>query len=47
MNIENKIFLGDAESILNNFQDKCIDLTITSQPYSDLRHYGNTLSNEN
>ena len=45
--IENKIYLGDAEKVLQTeIPNNCIDLTITSPPYSDLRHYGNTLSNE-
>ena len=47
MAIENKIYLGDAENILREkIPDNTIDLTITSPPYSDLRHYGNTLSTE-
>ena len=46
-NIENNIFLGDAETVLNDcFPDDSIDLTVTSPPYSNLRHYGNTLTNE-
>lgn len=45
--IENEIYLGDAENVLKEkIPDNTIDLTITSPPYSDLRHYGNTLSNE-
>ena len=47
MVIENEIYLGDAENVLKEkIPDNTIDLTITSPPYSDLRHYGNTLSNE-
>jgi len=45
--ITNKIFLGDAEEVLHNIvPDNCIDLTVTSPPYSDLRHYNNTLTKQ-
>ena len=40
-------YLGDAELVLREkIEDNSIDLVITSPPYSNLRHYGNTLSNE-
>ena len=45
--IKNKIFTGDAETILSTFPNNCIDLTVTSPPYSNLRHYGNTLNKDN
>ena len=35
----NSIVLGDHNQILDNFPDKCIDLTITSPPYDNLRKY--------
>ena len=44
--MENKIILGDASEKLLLLDDCSVDLTITSPPYSDLRHYGNTLSSE-
>ena len=34
------IFLGDAAKVLKDFNDNCIDLTVTSPPYDDLRTYG-------
>ena len=44
---ENKIYLGDAETVMiESFPDESIDLTITSPPYSNLRHYGNTLTED-
>ena len=42
-----KIICGDSQEVLKTFPDGCIDLTITSPPYSDLRHYGNTLTKDN
>ena len=44
--IINKIFLGDAESLLSQFPDNIIDLTVTSPPYSNLRHYNHTLTSD-
>ena len=44
--IVNKIFLGDAESLLSQFPDNIIDLTVTSPPYSNLRHYNHTLTSD-
>lgn len=35
----NKIFTGDNVDILRQFPDKCIDLTVTSPPYDNLRTY--------
>ena len=44
---ENKIYLGDAETVMiESFPDESIDLTVTSPPYSNLRHYGNTLTED-
>ena len=31
---------GDAESVLKSFESGCIDLTVTSPPYDNLRDYG-------
>ena len=48
MKIENNIYLGDAETVLlENFPNECVDLTVTSPPYSDLRHYRNTINSKN
>lgn len=45
--LTDQIYLGDAETILPAyFPNDSVDLVITSPPYSDLRHYGNTLSEE-
>ena len=38
MNI-NTIYKGEAQSVLKQFDDGCIDLTITSPPYDKLRKY--------
>lgn len=38
----NKLILGDSEIILKNLPDKCIDATITSPPYDNLRTYNNS-----
>lgn len=35
----NKIITGDNVDILRQFPDKCIDLTVTSPPYDNLRTY--------
>lgn len=34
------IILGDAARVLKDFNDNCIDLTVTSPPYDNLRTYG-------
>ena len=34
------ILLGDAAQVLKDFNDSCIDLTVTSPPYDNLRTYG-------
>ena len=39
----NKILCGDAERVLRELPDSCIDLTVTSPPYDDLRDYENRL----
>jgi len=45
-NYLNKIYCGDASKILRDkVPDEVVDLTITSPPYSNLRHYNNTLNN--
>lgn len=33
------IIKGDAAEVLSSFPDKCIDLTVTSPPYDNLRNY--------
>lgn len=36
---KNKIYLGDCKEVLKTFPDNCIDLTVTSPPYGNLRDY--------
>lgn len=35
----NYVYQGDCISVMKNFDNECIDLTITSPPYDDLRNY--------
>lgn len=35
----NKIYCGDCLTIMKEMEDKCIDLTVTSPPYDNLREY--------
>lgn len=35
----NRIYHGDCLEVMKEFPDKCIDLTITSPPYDNLRDY--------
>ena len=35
----NKIILGDCLQVMKNMEDECIDLTVTSPPYDNLRTY--------
>ena len=35
----NKIYTGDCAEVLAGFPDACIDLTVTSPPYDNLRDY--------
>lgn len=37
--IMNDVILGDSSQVLKSFPDECIDLTVTSPPYDDLRNY--------
>ena len=37
-----KLYKGDCVEVMRGFEDKCIDLTVTSPPYDDLRSYKNT-----
>ena len=37
-----KLYKGDCIDVMQEFEDKCIDLTVTSPPYDDLRSYKNT-----
>lgn len=40
------ILLGDAARVLKDFNDNCIDLTVTSPPYDNIRIYqGNSIFN--
>ena len=41
------IYCGDSSKILPEFDDSCVDLTVTSPPYDDLRKYGKTNSDWN
>ena len=36
----NQIILGDCLTVMRGFDDACIDLTVTSPPYDNLRTYG-------
>jgi site-specific DNA-methyltransferase (adenine-specific) len=36
------LFNGDAEEVLGKFPDNCIDMSIQSPPYDNLRNYSNT-----
>ena len=36
----NHIYCGDCLEVLKTFPDECIDLTVTSPPYDNLRRYG-------
>ena len=45
-NIE--LYLGDCyDVLLNNIQDNLIDLTVTSPPYDNLRHYKSSIASWN
>jgi DNA modification methylase len=35
------LHLGDCEDVLRRLGHECVDLTVTSPPYDDLRNYGN------
>jgi site-specific DNA-methyltransferase (adenine-specific) len=35
----NEIISGDCVDVLKTFDDKCVDLTVTSPPYDNLRNY--------
>lgn len=35
----NKIICGNAAMVMKEFPNNCIDLTVTSPPYDELRHY--------
>ena len=37
--ISDELILGDCLDVLGEFDDNCIDLTVTSPPYDDLRTY--------
>lgn len=37
--ITNKIFNADSRLLLKEFPNECVDLTVTSPPYDDLRDY--------
>ena len=44
----NKIITGNCLDVMKSFKDKCVDLTVTSPPYDDLRNYnGYTFDFEN
>lgn len=38
------ILLGDSAKLLKDFKDECIDLTVTSPPYDDMRNYNGNSS---
>jgi DNA modification methylase len=37
--LTNQVIIGDSAEVLSTFQDDCIDLTVTSPPYDNLRTY--------
>ena len=37
-----RLYKGDCIDVMRGFEDKCIDLIVTSPPYDDLRSYKNT-----
>ncbi|RLG45249.1 MAG: site-specific DNA-methyltransferase [Thermoproteota archaeon] len=37
--IKNELLIGDCKDVLGYFPDDCIDLTVTSPPYDQLRDY--------
>lgn len=41
------IILGDSAQVLKDFNDECIDLTVTSPPYDNLRTYSNDYDHHN
>ena len=38
-NYKNQIINGNCLDVMKNFPDNCIDLTVTSPPYDNLREY--------
>jgi DNA modification methylase len=40
MPVFNQIICGDNVTIMQTLPDECIDLTVTSPPYDNLRTYG-------
>ena len=38
----NKVYLGDCIDVMATFPNECIDLTVTSPPYDNLRTYNAT-----
>ena len=38
----NKVYLGDCIDVMKSFPSDCIDLTVTSPPYDNMRTYNNT-----
>ena len=41
---EVKLYQGDCLEVMNNMEDCCIDLTVTSPPYDNLRTYNDNIS---
>ena len=41
--MKNKIIQGDCLEVLKTFEDGCIDLTVTSPPYDNLRTYNGNI----
>ena len=37
--LKNKVLQGDCLGVMKTFEDECIDLTVTSPPYDNLRTY--------
>ena len=38
----NKLYLGNCIDVMATFPNECIDLTVTSPPYDNMRTYNNT-----
>jgi DNA modification methylase len=43
MNSKMELHLGDCLEVMKGFEDNCIDLTVTSPPYDNLRTYNGSL----
>jgi len=44
--MKNEIFLGNSVDVMSEFPPECVDLTITSPPYDNLRTYNGKIKDE-